>query len=364
MKVKKVLKGTGIAFLILLVLLVLVLLGMSAFYHIRLHRIENALKESGYYHPVSVGERSLNLYECGNGNGAHTVIALAGLFDGEMSIGWRQMTAALEQENRLVFIDRAGYGFSDDTDSEMTAENVVADYRKALQNEGISAPYLLIAHSLGGAYATYWESTYPDEVEAVIFVDGSICEPIPAEEQHYDATSVKAMDFLEKAGLMPFVVRSLYGRFLDNLPAEQVQQALYLMCKTAGSDAVGSEQVLDSRNCNAVWEQMAPNDIPKLYITATLGYHTKGDFIQDGVPAESLLYYYVDGSYANAGDDAIYEQALAVMDDIRQNRFLPYMEKLGNCTVAELPGDHVIFLEKPEQCSKHIMDFTDELDSE
>lgn len=83
------------------------------------------------------------------------------------------MTAALETDNRVVFIDRAGYGFSDDTDHEMTTESIVEDYRKALQNAGIKAPYILMPHSIGGAYANYWSSKYPDEIEAVVFVDGT-----------------------------------------------------------------------------------------------------------------------------------------------------------------------------------------------
>lgn len=28
-------------------------------------------------------------------------------------------------------------------------------------------------HSIGGAYATYWCSQYPEEIEAIVFVDGS-----------------------------------------------------------------------------------------------------------------------------------------------------------------------------------------------
>lgn len=41
------------------------------------------------------------------------------------------MTAEIKKDNRLIFIDRAGYGLSDDTGREMTPENVVEEYRTA-----------------------------------------------------------------------------------------------------------------------------------------------------------------------------------------------------------------------------------------
>lgn len=116
-----------------------------------IHRVKTAkeielLKEKGYYNPISVGD---------------------------YSITEREMTSVLENDNMVVFIDRAGYGLSDDTDNEMTLEYIVEDYRSALKNAGIDAPYILMPHSIGGAYANYWISKYPNEIEAVVFLDGT-----------------------------------------------------------------------------------------------------------------------------------------------------------------------------------------------
>ena len=91
----------------------------------------------------------------------------------DYSVTERRMTECLEKENTVVFIDRAGYGLSDDTDNEMTIDYRVEDYRKALNNAGVKAPYVLMPHSIGGAYASYWVSKYPDEIEAIVFLDGT-----------------------------------------------------------------------------------------------------------------------------------------------------------------------------------------------
>ena len=158
------------------------------------------MKADGYCNPVSVGDHSLNLYSCGNENGRHTIIALAGWGDGEMSIGWRMMTADIEKDNRVLFLDCAGYGLSDNTKQDMTAETVVEEYRTALKNADIEAPYLLMGHSMGGIYATYWESKYPDEIEAVIFVNGGVCHAIPEDERLSPDIMTKLMPAAEKLG--------------------------------------------------------------------------------------------------------------------------------------------------------------------
>ncbi|MBR6646149.1 MAG: alpha/beta hydrolase [Clostridia bacterium] len=169
----KVLKVVGRILLIMLVVLLLFVLGTFIFHRVKTNQALELLKEKGYYNPVSVGEYSLNVAKFGNENGAHTIVGLAGLESGDYAVAVRQMTACLEENNQVVFVDRAGYGFSGDTDHNMTLEHIVEDYRNALKNAGVEAPYILMPHSIGGAYANYWVSEYPEEIEAVIFVDGS-----------------------------------------------------------------------------------------------------------------------------------------------------------------------------------------------
>ena len=120
----------------------------------------------------------------GKQNGKHTIVSLAGLGMSDYSVMERRMTECLEEENTVVFIDRAGYGLSDDTDNEMTIDYIVEDYRKALNNVGIKAPYILMPHSIGGVYASYWVSKYPDEIEAIVFLDGTqLSENMELEER-------------------------------------------------------------------------------------------------------------------------------------------------------------------------------------
>lgn len=173
LKAKKVRKVILIVLLAILAAAILFTAGVFVVHRIKSNKELKLLKDGGYYNPVSVGDYSLNVAKFGNESGRHTIVGMAGLGMGDFPITARQMTACLEEDDLVVFVDRAGYGLSDDTNAEMTLEYIVEDYRKALKNAGLEPPYILLPHSIGGAYATYWVSNYPDEIKAVVFVDGS-----------------------------------------------------------------------------------------------------------------------------------------------------------------------------------------------
>ena len=109
-------------------------LGTWIFHRVRTCQELELLKERGYFNPVSVGDDSLNVVKFGNEQGGHTIAALAGLGMGVFSVAARRMTSHLEHDNIVVFVDRAGYGLSDDTGKEMTLKHIVENYRLALKN--------------------------------------------------------------------------------------------------------------------------------------------------------------------------------------------------------------------------------------
>ena len=173
MRGRKLSNMLGKILLVMLAVILVSTLAMFIYHRVNLSKERSLLSEQGYSNLVSTGDHSLNVAKFGNENGKHTIVGLSGLAMGDYSVAARKMTSHLEDDNLVVFVDRAGYGLSDDTKEDMTTEYIVEDYRKALQNAGIEGPYVLMPHSFGGAYATYWVSKYPDEIEAVVFIDGS-----------------------------------------------------------------------------------------------------------------------------------------------------------------------------------------------
>ena len=56
------------------------------------------------------------------------------------------------------------------------------------------------------------------------------------------------------------------------------------------------------------------------------------------------------------------EDYLEIGRDYKERVLLPYLEKLGNCELVSLSGDHLIYEQKPDECGQIIRNFIDGLD--
>jgi hypothetical protein len=72
---------------------------------------------------------------------------------------------------RVVAYDRAGYGRSEPPTAPRTFDQVATELHDALSASGIAPPYVLVGHSLGGAYIRAFAHRYGNEVAGLVFVD-------------------------------------------------------------------------------------------------------------------------------------------------------------------------------------------------
>ena len=285
MKKKSVGKIILVVITVLLSAILLFVLGTFIVHRVKSNKEFDVLKEHGYYNPVSVGDYSLNVAKFGNENGKHTIVGMAGLGSGDYAVTTRQMTKELEKDNLVVFVDRAGYGFSDDTENEMTLEYIVEDYRKALKNAGIEAPYVLMPHSIGGAYANYWVSNYPDEIEAIVFVDGSQLNATAFEEEpgYKVGAGDRVLATLAKMGMSRYVLRNYSYQYPPNFSEEEQYFGDALTYLTLDSIAPVSEAGLLAENAQNAFNTIVKNDVPKLYICASWGFTTKEEISENNI---------------------------------------------------------------------------------
>ena len=121
-------------------------------------------------HLVDIGEgRHRNLL-C-FGNGAPTVVFEQGT--GSEIAHWNKVSDAVSSATRTCFYDRAGYGFSDPADRPMTLRNVSDDLHRLLMRAGVQGPIVLVGHSLGGFYATYYADRFPADVAGMVLIEPS-----------------------------------------------------------------------------------------------------------------------------------------------------------------------------------------------
>lgn len=365
MLAKNIFKIIGRVLLLLVLLLIVFLIVMFAV-HTRLNKKEfDYLTELGYANVVTAKDYELNVCSYGNENSSHKFVALSGLGVQDYSVTLRKVTDELADDNLIIFPDRAGYGLSEDTSLAMTTENVVENYRAALKNAGFDGPYILLPHSLSGAYATYWESTYPEEIEGVVFVDCTQLKEGTVFDD--DVANPALMDFFYKSasnvGLHRLALRKYWYYLPDSYSEEEQKISDYLNAHQGQSKALSDESNRLNEICADAYKSIVKNDVPKVYINASWGIRTEEDF------EESWNWTYTNalknGIPMMKPDDAQYAEicrkTIEQANELTETELMPYLELMGNCECVNLSGDHYIFEQKPEECAEIIKDFLNKL---
>lgn len=108
------------------------------------------------------------------GHGSPTVVFEQGA--GANILSWQKVAEPVAKFTRACFYDRAGYGYSEPPGRPSTAEHAAQDLHNLLVRSGIRRPVVLVGHSLGGLYATYFADKYPGEVVGIVLVEPSFAE--------------------------------------------------------------------------------------------------------------------------------------------------------------------------------------------
>jgi pimeloyl-ACP methyl ester carboxylesterase len=98
-----------------------------------------------------------------------TVVFEAGL--GDDWTPWDEVAAEVALHARVFAYSRPGYGASGPVTTPRDPHQIVTELRALLAHEGIAPPYLLVGHSMGGAYMELFAKAHPGEVVGVVLVD-------------------------------------------------------------------------------------------------------------------------------------------------------------------------------------------------
>lgn len=116
---------------------------------------------------IDVGGHQLHL-SC-TGKGSPTVILEA------MGPGWSPSWTLVQPEiakiTRVCSYDRAGFGWSDSGPLPRTGQRMAEELHQLLTRGGISGPYILVGHSLGGFIMRLFREAYQNEVVGIVLVD-------------------------------------------------------------------------------------------------------------------------------------------------------------------------------------------------
>jgi pimeloyl-ACP methyl ester carboxylesterase len=118
---------------------------------------------------VDVGGYKMHIF-C-TGEGGPTVI-LDALFPGTVS-NWAWVQPEIAKTTRVCAYDQAGLGWSDSGPKPRDAKQRALELHTLLARAGISGPYVLVGHSLGGLSVRMFADQYPDQVAGMALIEAT-----------------------------------------------------------------------------------------------------------------------------------------------------------------------------------------------
>ncbi|MET7768547.1 alpha/beta hydrolase [Nocardia sp. NPDC005366] len=164
-----------------------------------------------------VAGRRLFLHRSGEGGPA--VVFLPGA--NSVGLDYLKIHEAVAAFTTSVLYDRGGTGWSDRIELPRTASEVAAELRSLLSTAGIDGPYILVAHSLGGAYARRFAQMFPGDVAGLVALE-SFSEDWDAympEDLYLDQTP-DAVPGRFQTTLLRVLSRPFYRKMFSAWPAE------------------------------------------------------------------------------------------------------------------------------------------------
>jgi pimeloyl-ACP methyl ester carboxylesterase len=157
----------------------------------------------------------------GEDQGLPTVILDHGALS--MSSQWGWVMPEVAHHTRVVAYDRPGMAWSAPSPRQLEADELVRDLHHALEHAGISGPYILAGHSMGGLTTRLFASEFPDETAGLILVDPRDIEwhAPPASEMQLQTSLIKIVSRLGIPRLTGLAERDAQG-----LPSPQFEQAV------------------------------------------------------------------------------------------------------------------------------------------
>jgi len=84
---------------------------------------------------------------------------------------WKKVFPKIAAFTTTVAYNRAGFGNSSPAEMPRNGPNIVHELRAFLRAAGLSPPYVLVGHSLGGLYMQLFARLHPEEVAGLVLVD-------------------------------------------------------------------------------------------------------------------------------------------------------------------------------------------------
>ena len=240
---------------------ILLFLGATFIFHrISLEKEQASLTPVGQQ--VLVNGHQMNVYV--EGDGPETIVFLSGAGIASPILDFKNVSDSLSKKYKVVVVERAGYGFSEDSDQSRDVMTVFSETRQALSQAEVSGPYVIVSHSMASLESLAWQEKYPDEVKALVGLDWAL--PASYEDLKDNQALLTAAYWSSKIGLLRYFPESFYIKN-PTLTETERQQYKLLAYKQLMSQAMLHESRLAKENAKKVPSSINPK-IPALLLVS------------------------------------------------------------------------------------------------
>ena len=247
-------------FLSFLSLLLLFLLATFIFHRISLEKEKASLTPMGQQ--VLVNGHQINVYV--EGDGPETIVVLSGAGIASPILDFKEVSESLSKQYKVVIVERAGYGYSDDSNHSRDVMEVLSETRQALSQANITGSFIILSHSMASLESLAWQEKYPDEVKALIGLDWAL--PSSYENLKDNQALLTLAYWSSKIGLLRYFPESFYIKNQTLIESERKQYKL-LAYKQLMSQAMLHESQTVKENAKKVPSSINPK-IPTLLLVS------------------------------------------------------------------------------------------------
>ena len=245
---------------IIFVFLILFLGGTFGFHQLSLQKESKLLTPIGK--EVTVNGHRMNVSV--KGEGSETIVFLSGAGIASPILDFKNLSDSLSKKYKVVVVERAGYGFSEDSDRSRDVMEVLSETRQALSQAEVSGPYVIVSHSMASLESLAWQEKYPNEVKALVGLDWAL--PASYEDLKDNQALLTVAYWSSKIGLLRYFPESFYIKN-PTLTETERQQYKLLAYKQLMSQAMLHESRLAKENAKKVPSSINPK-IPALLLVS------------------------------------------------------------------------------------------------
>lgn len=245
---------------IIFVVLILFLGGTFGFHQLSLQKESKLLMPIGK--KVVVNGHQMNVYI--KGEGSETIVFLSGAGIASPILDFKNLTDSLSKKYKVVIVERAGYGYSEDSNQSRDVMEVLFETRQALSQANVIGPFIILSHSMASLESLAWQEKYPNEVKALIGLDWAL--PASYEDLKDNQALLTVAYWSSKIGLLRYFPESFYIKN-PTLTETERQQYKLLAYKQLMSQAMLHESRLAKENAKKVPSSINPK-IPALLMVS------------------------------------------------------------------------------------------------